>query len=113
MAKTKVNLTALMSLHILRLFHLIKTIVGNPYLRTISKDVVQVVSIDDILALRTSNIVLPSRQIRKRDILIRHPFESNTFIEASNAAQDEEFYARDTYQQGIDETYSSPEEIDE
>lgn len=46
---------------------------------------IQIVSIDDIPSIRSLNIQLPSH-LYEGDILVRHPYEKNTYIHASNAA---------------------------
>lgn len=47
---------------------------------------VQIVSVDNIPLYRETGIELPHRRICIGDVLIRHPYESNLFIDVSNAS---------------------------
>lgn len=53
--------------------------------KKISREV-QIVSVDNLPAYRKSGVQLPFRRICEGDILIRHPYESNLFLDASNAS---------------------------
>jgi len=53
--------------------------------KNVSREI-QVVSIDNIPLYRKEKIQLPSRQICEGDVLIRHPYEPNIFIDVNKAA---------------------------
>lgn len=53
--------------------------------KKISREV-QIVSIDNLPAYRELGIQLPSRRICEGDVLIRHPYEPNLYIDANNAS---------------------------
>lgn len=47
---------------------------------------VQIVSIDNIPSIRKKGVILPNRGIYEGDVLIKHPYEDNNYIDASKAA---------------------------
>ena len=47
---------------------------------------VQIVSVENIPSIRANGVSLPSHRILEGDILIKHPYEDNNYIDASKAA---------------------------